>query len=533
MPGESTQDTHDHGSTARVSQELSAASFQGTSLPAKTLALTFDDGPGPRTKELSMYLKAQNIKAAFFVNGARLAATALPNPNGLTVVTDPAGTLAQLLADGHLVANHTTTHRDLTSGVSDGQRVQELSDTDTDITGYVSPQNHLLFRAPFGAYNGTVFATLSASAMNKYIGPIYWEAGGYDMGYPNRAADWACWQGAMKDGANALINVGNDPGFATTQQCGDAYIAEIENTFPKGIVLLHDPYAWSKGAASGSTVDMVKYIVPILVGKGYSFVRVDEVPTIAAALPPQPCDPTCATCSGPGANACTACPGGRYKSGSQCLTCATCNGNQYVATVCGGSTNTVCAACAACGPGKYQSAACTTTTDTVCGSCDASCTVCSGPGAAECGSCPASFFLSGGACKACKVCAAGTYQAAACTPIADTTCTACGNCDDGNACTQDRCDPAKGCLHDEIAGCLGTPSTSGGLGVDVGSGVATDAGVDGGPATEGGCSVSGRPGRGRDGRIGGGLLVLAVLGMSLTARLARRRRPQARSRRVG
>ena len=32
--GESPQDTHDHGKTANVSQDLSVGNFQGTSLPA-------------------------------------------------------------------------------------------------------------------------------------------------------------------------------------------------------------------------------------------------------------------------------------------------------------------------------------------------------------------------------------------------------------------------------------------------------------------------------------------------------------------
>jgi peptidoglycan/xylan/chitin deacetylase (PgdA/CDA1 family) len=588
MVGESSRDTHDHGRTATVSQDLSATSFQGTSLPAKTLALTFDDGPGPPTTEISMNLTSQNIKAGFSMTAARLAATALSNPNGITVVADPAGTLAQLLADGHLVANHTTTHRDLTNQVPDGQRVQELSETDTDITGYVSPASHLLFRAPYGAYNGTVFNTLSASSMNKYVGPVYWEAGGFDTGYPNRAADWACWQGVMKDAGGALINAGNDPGYATTQQCGDAYVSEIENTFPKGIVLMHDPYSWSKAGASGSTVDMVKYIIPILVGKGYSFVRVDEVPTIAAALP---CHATCATCSGSAANQCTSCSGSKYLTAGTCAPCSTCGANEFVSSACTTTANTVCTACnascatctgasatqcascaankflsggactacAVCGSGKYQSAACTPTVDTVCGSCDASCTACSGPSASQCGTCLPAFFMSGGLCKACKVCAAGTFQATACTTTADATCTACpagsfskagatsctkceagthsaagaaactacGSCDDANACTQDRCDPATGCAHDTIAGCPGTPSTSGSIGTDAG-GEDTDAGADAdagdAPINEDGCSVSGRPGRGRDERNGSGLFVLAALGVSL---FARRRRPRA------
>lgn len=452
--GESQQDTHDHGRTAKVSQDLSSANFQGASLPAKTLALTFDDGPGPRTAELSIYLKSVNVRAAFFVNGGRFHAPPAPLVDqNIPVTPNATAILAQLLADGHLVANHTTTHRDLTSEVPDAQRVLELSDTDAIISNFVAPQNHLLFRAPYGAYNNTVFNTLSASAMNKYTGPIYWEAGGYDTGYPNRAADWACWQGKMKDGGGTLINVGNGAGRATTQQCGDAYIAEIENTFPKGIVLMHDPYEW----AQGSTVDMVKYMVPILVGKGYSFARVDEVPTIAAALPPPPCDPTCATCSGPGANQCTACLGGRYKSGGQCLTCTTCGANEYVSTACTTTANTVCGACnaacatcsgpgasqctscaggkylsggqclacSACGASQYTVTACSANANTACAACDASCGTCTGPSSTECASCTANKYLSGGACSACAVCGAGTYPSAACTPTANTVCGAC------------------------------------------------------------------------------------------------------------
>ena len=51
--------------------------FTGTSMPDKTLCLTFDDGPGetngeskgPRTLELAQYLHAEGIAATFFVLG--------------------------------------------------------------------------------------------------------------------------------------------------------------------------------------------------------------------------------------------------------------------------------------------------------------------------------------------------------------------------------------------------------------------------------------------------------------------------------
>jgi peptidoglycan/xylan/chitin deacetylase (PgdA/CDA1 family) len=466
---------HEHVHTSKL--DLSAPpGFVGTSLPAKTLALTFDDGPGDRAAELSMYLKSQNIRAAFFVCGGRLAATGLPNPNGLTPTAGVGGIMAQIVADGHFVANHTVTHRDLVTEVPNGQRVQELSETDAAIAPYVIP-GQFLFRPPYGSYNATVFNTLKVSAMNKYVGPIMWDIGDSNTDYPNRAADWACWQGQLTKSDGSLVN---GTGYATTKQCGDAYLAEIASV-GRGIVLMHDPYSW----ASGSTVDMVKYMVPILKAQGYSFVRVDEVPDIAAALPPPLCDATCATCTGPAANQCTSCVGGRYLSGGTCLTCATCASNQYVQTACSGATNTVCAncnatcatctgagtnacsscsagrwlngttcsTCSTCGAGTWQSAACTTTSntvcspcttcsagtyqtaacggtsDTACAACNATCATCNGAGSNACTSCSLPRYLSGTSCATCATCPAGKYEATACTPTSNTVCSNCdGTC---------------------------------------------------------------------------------------------------------
>ena len=271
-------DDEDQELPGRAESALQATSLTGTSLPAKALALTFDDGPSARTAELSTYLKSQNIKATFFVNGGHLATTTLPNPNGITVMPGAAAVLAQLVADGHLVANHTVTHRDLVSQVlptGAAMVVQELSETDTAMASSV-PSSHFLFRAPYGSFNAGVYDALKGSAMNKYAGPVGWDVGGTSNDYPNRAADWACWQGQLYTGSTPA----NATGYATTSQCGDAYLAEI-TTAGRGIVLMHDPYSW----ANGSTVDMVKYMVPILKSRGYTFVRADEVPAIAALFP--------------------------------------------------------------------------------------------------------------------------------------------------------------------------------------------------------------------------------------------------------
>lgn len=235
----------------------------GTTLPPKTLALTFDDGPGLRTAELSTWLAARGIRAGFFVNGKMLG-------GGSSV-------LAQLVADGHVVANHTQTHRSLTgrstgaARLPDEEVTSELALTDALIAPYTG--GRFMFRAPFGDFDGVTAATLAASPMGKYVGSIGWEIGDH-MG-PAQAADWDCWT----PGADGVV--------MTPEQCGALYVQEIE-AVGRGIVLLHDPYFVGDDPARGGTVDMVKAIVPVLEAKGYSFARIDEVPAIAALLPPLP-----------------------------------------------------------------------------------------------------------------------------------------------------------------------------------------------------------------------------------------------------
>jgi peptidoglycan/xylan/chitin deacetylase (PgdA/CDA1 family) len=247
-------------------QALSAAPIFGNSIATpKTLALSFDDGPASRTGELSTYLKSEGIRATFFVNDNEQQAPFL-------------GVLPQIVADGHVIGNHTKTHTNLvTGGLTPQQIVAELTDVDTLITPYV-PNGRYLFRAPFGAWDQGVYDALKASPMNKYVGHIDWESGGY-LEPPSNAADVECFQIASM----------------TSKACGDLYIADILDKGTKGIVLMHDAdYGDSTNtnvdAGKGNTVDMVKYIVPLLKAAGYTFIGVDEVPDIAAALPPLPLD---------------------------------------------------------------------------------------------------------------------------------------------------------------------------------------------------------------------------------------------------
>jgi peptidoglycan/xylan/chitin deacetylase (PgdA/CDA1 family) len=241
-------------------QALTNTPLTGASMPLKTLSFTFDDGPGARTIELSHYLKAQGIRATFFVWGQ-------------AVEQDGAGTntLQTVLDDGHLIANHTEHHVSLTENLptplTPAQIVAELTDVDKQI-GPLIKNDIWLFRPPYGHWNDSAAATLQASPMKKYVGPILWNIGG-SMG-ANQASDAECWKAAT---------------LKTVTECGDLYLREID-TVGKGIVLMHDPYFIDmNNPDSGGTYQMVQYMVPILKSKGYTFKRLDEVPDVAALLP--------------------------------------------------------------------------------------------------------------------------------------------------------------------------------------------------------------------------------------------------------
>jgi peptidoglycan/xylan/chitin deacetylase (PgdA/CDA1 family) len=228
----------------------------GTPLANKQLVLTFDDGPGSQSAAFSSWLRDQGIPATFFVLGQYAS--------GATSV------LSQMRADGHLVGNHTWDHPDLTL-ISDSQIVSELSDTDAVIAPYVAA-SHFVFRAPYGAWSARDYNDLQASAMRKYAGPVRWDIGGFMTSI--YGADWDCWQNA------------SGYGVLTSKQCGDRYLRQIADV-GRGIVLMHDQDYGDVSnhnltSGQGNTIDMVKYMVPILKQQGYTFVRLDQVPDIAA-----------------------------------------------------------------------------------------------------------------------------------------------------------------------------------------------------------------------------------------------------------
>ncbi len=118
-----------------LSPDLATGGNVGTS--GNRVALTFDDGPNPRTTPLILdTLRDRGVRATFFVVGRQVA----ENP----------GLLRRIVAEGHAIGNHTYDHADM-SGLSAGRMSDQLRGTQEsvdDALGYHHPM--ALMRPPYG-----------------------------------------------------------------------------------------------------------------------------------------------------------------------------------------------------------------------------------------------------------------------------------------------------------------------------------------------------------------------------------------------
>jgi peptidoglycan/xylan/chitin deacetylase (PgdA/CDA1 family) len=237
------------GEAGSESDDFTATQLTGRSLPTKTVALTFDDGPGPRTEELSGWLKEQGISVGFFMLG--------------NAATGKAAVMNKVNADGHVIGNHTFDHKLLTLSSTDP--VSEVAKTDAILSPFFTGSMHML-RAPYGGWSPAVADKLNRAGYSEYVGSIFWDVGGQLT--DTHAADWDCWSNGTSAAPHAPLSI---------EECGNRYLQEIHDRGDHGIVLMHDIHS--------NTVDMVKeIIVPRLKAEGFTFARVDGVPDINAQL---------------------------------------------------------------------------------------------------------------------------------------------------------------------------------------------------------------------------------------------------------
>ncbi len=198
----------------------------------KVIALTFDDGPWPETtQQILATLQQEKIKATFYMIGQPLKS--FPEIG------------KKVLADGHVIANHTLHHWYHTMSPLVAQR--EIEDTAKIIKEVLNVET-AYFRPPGGVLtNGLVaYATKHNQSINM------WSVDSGDS-HPKRPTPAAMLK---------TILAGATPG---------------------GIVLMHDG-----GGSHANTAKALPQIIAKLRAQGYKFVTVPELLELSSALPESP-----------------------------------------------------------------------------------------------------------------------------------------------------------------------------------------------------------------------------------------------------
>jgi cellulose synthase/poly-beta-1,6-N-acetylglucosamine synthase-like glycosyltransferase/peptidoglycan/xylan/chitin deacetylase (PgdA/CDA1 family) len=195
-------------------------------MPARTIALTFDDGPDPTwTPRVLAVLAKHRARATFFQVGSHV--------NEYPEVT------RQVVAEGHEVGVHTFTHAQLAT-LPEWRRGLELTLTSNAIAAAIG-QAPVLFRPPFSSEPDAI-----------------------------TAADFVALRQA--GGAGYLVVLADHDTEDWRRPGVDAIVSAVAPTGGAGsVVMLHDP-----GGDRSQTVDALDRLIPRLQEQGYRFTTISE-----------------------------------------------------------------------------------------------------------------------------------------------------------------------------------------------------------------------------------------------------------------
>ena len=211
--------------------------YEGTSRE-KVVALTFDDGPNePYTSQILDILASHNIKATFFVVGKNVEL--YPE------------TARRIIAEGHVVGNHSYSHNAnhaLTEyGAKDLERAQETIDNTVGVRPH-------LYRPPHGKKSPWELEAVKKGGLIE----VTWSVSANDQ--------------------HVLAFLGEPSPETLSREI-------VSRTNPGGIILLHDGYGTlhdTVKADKSLTVKALPLIIEQLQTRGYRFVTVPELLNVPA-----------------------------------------------------------------------------------------------------------------------------------------------------------------------------------------------------------------------------------------------------------
>jgi peptidoglycan/xylan/chitin deacetylase (PgdA/CDA1 family) len=187
----------------------------------KTVALTFDDGPGPSTEAIIRILQEEGVAATFFNVGVNMAV----RPGLVRAESDL----------GFMLGNHTWDHKELPT-LTAAQQASEMDQASAQQTNLVgSPP--CVFRPPYGSYNSTTLSLAQARNM------VVW----------NWSVDTEDWK-ADGSGSATWVNT-----IVQRAQAG--------GSLSHPVILLHNP-----ARALPATVAALPRIIQFYRDRGYTFV---------------------------------------------------------------------------------------------------------------------------------------------------------------------------------------------------------------------------------------------------------------------
>jgi cellulose synthase/poly-beta-1,6-N-acetylglucosamine synthase-like glycosyltransferase/peptidoglycan/xylan/chitin deacetylase (PgdA/CDA1 family) len=203
--------------------DATAPGKPGLRVPARTIALTFDDGPSSYTPAILDVLERFHVPATFFVIGAEIAGRS--------------PTLRRMVSDGDEIGVHTFTHPDLAAVPAWRERM-EVATTQVAVaaaTGYTTD----LLRPPF-ASQPAALDTAEWRALSR--------VGSYRVVLTDLdTTDW------KRPGVPAIVTAATPSGSAGA------------------IVMMHDG-----GGDRSQTVAALKVLIPSLQARGYRFLTVSH-----------------------------------------------------------------------------------------------------------------------------------------------------------------------------------------------------------------------------------------------------------------